>query len=85
MIFSEIARDHFRDAKLGNVIGGIVSPVHNSYRKPNVQLVSDEHRCQMIKMTLLSSEWIRLSNWEIEQKNWTKTLEVLKYHQVSCS
>lgn len=82
MFFSEIARDHFRASKTGNVVGGIVSPVHDSYKKPNVELASAEHRCKMIDLSLSSSEWIHLSDWEIRQDSWTPTSNLLQYHQV---
>lgn len=79
----EIARDHYRSRKEENVIGGIVSPVHDSYKKPNVELSSSEHRCKMIKLSIQSSDWIRASTWECKRKQWSPTLEVLQYHQVS--
>lgn len=79
----EIARDHFRVTQQGNVIGGIVSPVHNSYKKPNVQLIDAKDRCKMIELSLLTSEWIRLSDWESKQNTWMPTLDVLQYHQVN--
>lgn len=82
--FAEIARDNYRNGREGNVIGGVVSPVHDSYKKPNVQLInSSEHRCKMINLSLKSSDWIRLSTWECKQKHWSPTLEVLQHHQVS--
>lgn len=59
-----------------------MSPVHNSYEKSNVQLATAEHRCQMVRLSLLSSDWIRLSNWEAQQSRWSRTREVLQYHQV---
>lgn len=65
------------------VIGGIVSPVHELYTKANVQLASNEHRLAMLNSSLLSSNWIRLSDWEAKQPNFTLTIDVLRYHQVS--
>lgn len=78
---SEIARDYFRVTNKGNVVGGIISPVHDSYKKPNVAIVNAKHRCKMINLSL-SSDWIRISDWEINQDKWTRTAEVLQYHQV---
>ncbi|XP_050100171.1 nicotinamide/nicotinic acid mononucleotide adenylyltransferase 3 isoform X1 [Anopheles aquasalis] len=75
----EIARDHIHQMGLGQVVGGIVSPVHDSYAKKG--LVSATHRCAMIKIGLKSSEWIRLSDWETQQEEWTRTRQVLQYHQ----
>ncbi|XP_031616618.1 nicotinamide/nicotinic acid mononucleotide adenylyltransferase 3 isoform X2 [Contarinia nasturtii] len=76
----EIARDEFREREEYEVIGGIMSPVHDSYRKPD--LVAGLHRCAMVKISIQSSEWIRLSDWECnEQTDWTRTRCVLQYHQ----
>ncbi|XP_058454274.1 nicotinamide/nicotinic acid mononucleotide adenylyltransferase 3 isoform X2 [Malaya genurostris] len=75
----EIARDHFHQLGMGQVVGGIVSPVHDSYGKKG--LVSATHRCTMIKLSLQSSEWIRLSEWETQQEEWTRTRLTLQYHQ----
>uniref|UniRef100_A0A1Q3FV90 Nicotinamide-nucleotide adenylyltransferase n=1 Tax=Culex tarsalis TaxID=7177 RepID=A0A1Q3FV90_CULTA len=75
----EIARDHFNQMGTAEVVGGIVSPVHDSYGKKG--LVSATHRCNMIKIGLQSSDWIRLSDWETQQEEWTRTRLTLQYHQ----
>lgn len=36
----------------------------------------------MIKLSLLSSDWIRLSEWETQQPDCSLTVDVLRYHQV---
>ncbi|XP_055540686.1 nicotinamide/nicotinic acid mononucleotide adenylyltransferase 3 isoform X2 [Wyeomyia smithii] len=77
----EIARDHFNQMGYGHVVGGIVSPVHDSYGKKG--LVSATHRCAMLRLSLQSSDWIRLSDWEIQQEEWTRTRLTLQYHQDS--
>lgn len=77
----EIARDDFRERDEYEVIGGIISPVHDSYRKPELAL--GQHRCAMVKISLQTSDWIRLSDWECnEQSDWTRTRVSLQYHQV---
>lgn len=83
MLFvSEIARDEVLEYPGYEVIGGIISPVHDSYRKPD--LVTGHHRCAMVKISLQTSDWIRLSDWECnEQTDWTRTRYSLQYHQVS--
>lgn len=82
MNVSEIARDYFRELGTHTVVGGIVSPVHDSYGKNG--LVAGKHRCAMVKLALKSSEWIRMSDWECNyQDNWTTTRQSLQYHQVS--
>lgn len=81
MSFIEIARDDFRERDEYEVIGGVISPVHDSYQKPDLAL--GKHRCAMIKISLQSSDWIRLSDWECsEQTDWTRTRISLQYHQV---
>lgn len=77
---TEIARDHFEQMGSAQVVGGIISPVHDSYGKNG--LVSATHRCNMIKIGLQSSDWIRLSEWETQQEEWTRTRLTLQYHQV---
>lgn len=78
----EIARDDFGDRKKYEVIGGIISPVHDLYNKPG--LVSAQQRCAMVKISLQTSDWIRLSDWECkDQVKWTRTRVSLQYHQVS--
>lgn len=77
---SEIARDHLH--RLGTeVIGGIVSPVHDGYGKKD--LLSATHRIAMLKLALQSSDWLKLSDWEAKQETWTRTRLTLEYHQVS--
>lgn len=75
----EIARDHFRQMGTHNVVGGIMSPVHDAYKKNG--LVSSTHRCNMIRLGLKTSDWIRLSDWEARQEGWTRTRNSLQYHQ----
>lgn len=77
----EIARDHLQRLGYHNVIGGIVSPVHDSYGKK--ELVSATHRCEMLRLALQDSSWLRLSDWECHQEGWTRTRLVLQYHQVN--
>lgn len=57
--FVEIARDDFHEREGFEVIGGVMSPVHDMYRKP--ELAVGKHRCAMVKISLQTSDWIRLS------------------------
>uniref|UniRef100_U5ETA0 Nicotinamide-nucleotide adenylyltransferase n=1 Tax=Corethrella appendiculata TaxID=1370023 RepID=U5ETA0_9DIPT len=75
----EIARDYFTEMNTHEVLGGIVSPVHDAYGKKG--LISATHRCTMIKIALQTSDWIRLSDWETQQDGWTRTRQSLQYHQ----
>lgn len=36
----------------------------------------------MLKLALQSSDWIKLSGWEVKQETWTRTKHTLQYHQV---
>ncbi|EFA10127.2 nicotinamide/nicotinic acid mononucleotide adenylyltransferase 1 isoform X3 [Tribolium castaneum] len=75
----EIARDHLH--RLGNhvVIGGLISPVHDGYGKKELEAAT--HRIAMIRLALQSSDWIKLSDWECKQESWSRTKQVLQYHQ----
>lgn len=75
----EIAKDHFVQSETHQVIGGIVSPVHDAYGKKG--LLTSTHRLAMTKIALQSSDWIRLSDWECQQDGWTRTRMTLQYHQ----
>lgn len=75
----ELARDHFNETESHQVVGGILSPVHDSYRKKD--LISSRFRVSMAKIALKNSDWIRLSDWECQQEAWTRTRLTLQYHQ----
>lgn len=76
---TEIAKDHFTESGTHEVIGGILSPVHDAYKKKG--LISQTHRLAMLKLALLTSDWIRTSDWECQQDDWTRTRNTLQYHQ----
>ena len=75
----EIARDHLERLGQLKVIGGVMSPVHDAYQKQD--LVPSEHRCNMLRLALNDHDWVRLSEWECQQSEWTRTRQVLQYHQ----
>ena len=51
-----------------NVIGAIISPVHNNYCNIKKSLcVSGYHRVEMCKLATHDSNWIGVSDWEISQ------------------
>ncbi|CRK90022.1 CLUMA_CG003747, isoform A [Clunio marinus] len=75
----EIAKDYYSELGNHEVIGGIVSPVHDAYGKKG--LVSQTHRLAMLKLALETSSWIRISEWECQQEAWTPTRNTLQYHQ----
>ncbi|KAK2162451.1 hypothetical protein LSH36_98g02018 [Paralvinella palmiformis] len=75
----ELARDALHRSGRYQVIGGIISPVSDAYNKKD--LASAKHRCAMIRLSLKSSDWIRLEPWESEQEVWSTTLKVLRHHK----
>lgn len=79
-MFLEIARDHLH--RMGNtmVIGGIISPVHDAYGKNGLE--ASTHRVKMLELALESSDWIKISKWEVQQETWSRTKQTLQYHQV---
>lgn len=75
----ELARDHMNRLGPYQVIGGIISPVHDGYNKK--ELIASTHRCALVKLALQDSDWIHLSDWECNQEGWTPTRQTLQYHQ----
>ncbi|EDW67764.1 nicotinamide/nicotinic acid mononucleotide adenylyltransferase 3 isoform X1 [Drosophila virilis] len=75
----EIARDYFELRGTHKVVGGIISPTHDSYGKKGLAPSID--RCAMIKLAVQTSTWIRLSDWEVHQPQWMRTQSVLQHHQ----
>ncbi|KAJ8945109.1 hypothetical protein NQ318_001574 [Aromia moschata] len=76
----EIARDHLHRLGTHMVIGGIISPVHDAYGKK--ELEASSHRLAMTRLALQNHDWVRLSEWECAQESWSRTRQVLQYHQV---
>jgi len=75
----EFAKDYIeRTLGLYDVIGGIVSPVHDKYGKSGLQTA--QHRLQMCALALADSPWISLSSWETEQSEWKRTAVVLDHY-----
>ncbi|XP_020671041.1 nicotinamide/nicotinic acid mononucleotide adenylyltransferase 2 [Pogona vitticeps] len=75
----ERARDYLHKTGRFIVIGGIISPVHDSYGKQG--LVSSRHRLTMCQLAVQSSDWIRVDPWECYQDTWQTTCSVLEHHR----
>ncbi|XP_060531180.1 nicotinamide/nicotinic acid mononucleotide adenylyltransferase 3 [Cylas formicarius] len=75
----EIAKDHLQEVNKCEVVGGIISPVHDSYGKKDLE--SSTHRLNMINLALQDNNWIKLSDWEANQETWSRTKQILQYHQ----
>ncbi|KAI2667704.1 Nicotinamide/nicotinic acid mononucleotide adenylyltransferase 2 [Labeo rohita] len=73
------AREYLHKTGRFIVIGGIISPVHDSYGKPG--LVSSRHRLTMCQLAVQSSDWIRVDPWECYQDTWQTTCSVLEHHR----
>ncbi|KAK9886112.1 hypothetical protein WA026_014899 [Henosepilachna vigintioctopunctata] len=56
-----------------------MSPVHDAYAKNGLE--SAAHRKEMVKLAVKTSDWIKLSDWECNQESWSRTRQVLNYHQ----
>uniref|UniRef100_A0A4W3JUU8 Nicotinamide/nicotinic acid mononucleotide adenylyltransferase 2 n=1 Tax=Callorhinchus milii TaxID=7868 RepID=A0A4W3JUU8_CALMI len=78
-MFAERARDYLHKTGRYIVIGGIISPVHDSYGKQG--LVSSRHRLTMCQLAVQSSDWIRVDPWECYQDTWQTTCSVLEHHR----
>jgi len=70
----ELARDHLRTKGI-NVIGGIISPVHDKYGKKG--LLPSNHRIKMVKLAIEDNDFLKCSQWEVHQDQWTRTRDVL--------
>lgn len=59
------------------VVGGIVSPVSDSYGKRG--LVPARHRVAMARLALHSSGWVTVDDWESRQPDWSETVVTLRW------
>nr|ADO27934.1 nicotinamide mononucleotide adenylyltransferase 2 [Ictalurus furcatus] len=75
----EKAREFLQKTGRFIVIGGIISPVHDSYGKAG--LISSRHRPTMCQLAVQSSDWIRVDPWECYQDTWQTTCSVLEHHR----
>ncbi|XP_058959385.2 nicotinamide/nicotinic acid mononucleotide adenylyltransferase 1-like isoform X3 [Pocillopora verrucosa] len=73
----EIARDALLKTGIYTVVQGILSPVNDGYKKKG--LIESEHRIQMCRLGVQTSDWISVDNWESEQAGWTRTAKVVKH------
>ena len=72
----ELAKDHFRERlPLSTVLGGVISPVHDSYQKSS--LISSQHRLSLARLAAQHSDWVSVSDWEVRQEGWSRTRLVL--------
>lgn len=70
-----MARDGLHDAAQHQVVGGFISPVHETYRK--VGLAAAAHRLEMCRLAVADSDWIQVDDWEARQCEYQRTVSVL--------
>lgn len=73
-----MARDHLEKQLHCTVLEGLLSPVADSFNKPN--LASAHHRLAMVEAATSHSNWLRADGWECRQKSWSRTALVLRHH-----
>jgi len=75
----EMARDTVEETGLYEVIGGFLSPVADAYGKKD--LLPINHRMEMCRDSVKSSDWLEVDDWEGLQDNWTVTRAVLEHFE----
>jgi nicotinic acid mononucleotide adenylyltransferase len=73
---AELARDYLHRTTALEVVGGVLSPVHDAYGKRD--LLPGTHRVAMCQCAVRASDWITVSDWEVQQSGWTRTRQVLE-------
>eukprot|EP00291_Cryptomonas_curvata_P011473 CAMPEP_0172177666 /NCGR_PEP_ID=MMETSP1050-20130122/15578_1 /TAXON_ID=233186 /ORGANISM="Cryptomonas curvata, Strain CCAP979/52" /LENGTH=256 /DNA_ID=CAMNT_0012850241 /DNA_START=6 /DNA_END=776 /DNA_ORIENTATION=+ len=60
------------------IVGGFMSPVHELYGKKSLyDSAFTPHRVELVKLAVESSDWIQCDEWEVKQKEWTRTKIVM--------
>nr|ACO15603.1 Nicotinamide mononucleotide adenylyltransferase 1 [Caligus clemensi] len=77
----EIARDFLQASGRLQVLGGIISPVHDEYKKESLLEANATHRCSMVNLSLTKNPLIKLSTFEVDQNAWTRLRTVLEEHR----
>uniref|UniRef100_A0AAY4BMM6 Nicotinamide-nucleotide adenylyltransferase n=1 Tax=Denticeps clupeoides TaxID=299321 RepID=A0AAY4BMM6_9TELE len=75
----ELARGHMHQTGQYEVVGGIVSPVSDSYGKQGLALA--KHRVTMAQLALRTSDWVTVDDWESQQPDWTETVMAMRYRE----
>lgn len=70
-----MARDALEDDGRFQVVGGLLSPVSDQYRKTG--LVPVVHRLEMCHLAVKDSPWIEVDAWEAQQEVYKTTIQVL--------
>jgi nicotinamide mononucleotide adenylyltransferase len=76
----EAVRDYLTHEKGEvDIIGGIVSPVHDAYGKQS--LIPQCHRTELARAALHATDWVSVCEWETHQRGWSRTKLVLQRYQ----
>lgn len=70
-----MARDALEDDDRFQVVGGLLSPVSDQYRKTGLVLAS--HRLEMCRLAVADSSWIDVDAWETQQDEYPTTVQAL--------
>lgn len=70
-----MARDALHDKEGFQVVGGYISPVSDYYHKSG--LIESTHRIAMCQLAVDDSEWISVDEFESQQENYSRTIQVL--------
>ena len=74
----EEARDSLQDRF--EIIGGILSPVHDEYgirHKASLRAVNGQHRVAMSRLATACSDWIGVSDFEVQAEGWMFVTDVM--------
>ena len=55
----EVARDWCGDDGRFSVVGGLISPVHDSYKKYKPTVADGHHRIKMCNLAVQDSAWLK--------------------------
>jgi len=59
------------------VLGGYLSPVHDSYRKTG--LIHSRHRLEMCQIAVEDSSWLMVDSWECSRSEYSPTFLVMEH------
>ncbi|KAJ1509682.1 hypothetical protein HMI54_011356 [Coelomomyces lativittatus] len=73
----EMAADYIHEHQHFELLGGYFSPVNSKYNKPGLE--KPEHRVEMCKLAVDSSDWLMVDPWEAFQNDYQPSATVLDH------
>lgn len=73
----EIARSFLERMGTHIVIGGILSPVNDKYKKAG--LLPAKHRIEMCRLAVQRYSWLSVDTWEADQPDYIETINALQH------